>query len=184
MSEFDDEIQRLIDHWDDPTKRNNACYRNNKELTLYFINLGFKEFEARQRRSARTYFKKEMIKPGFMSETYVPLKPLVKAKVSEKTISQALSHATDMFVGWKIGKLEIGMATKEKLLAEALHERKAGAGHIVNALIYERLATPMNDTQTVADHWKTREAIKLIRDEVISTVRDRTLGRIDDRLSP
>ncbi len=180
MSAFDDEIEELMVN-NNPTKRNQDCYKNYKSLALHFINEGFKAYEAKQRREARTHFKKEIIKPEFMAENYRPPKPIVRVKVSERTVTHAVNHATDMFIGWKIGRLEIGQATKDKLLAEARNEHRAGAGHIINALIYERLAQPMNNRQTVAEYWKSPEAIRVIRDQVVNEVNGRRTGIADNR---
>jgi len=172
MARFDDEIESIMADFPDPDQRDVACLRNHRDLALYFIREGFKAYEAKLRRTARTKFKDEVIKPEFMAETYAPPEPIVTVDTSEKSATAYMKKATEMFIGWKIGKLEIGSANKEKLLVEARNERNAGRGHVINARIYERLAQPMNSINTVAEHWKTIEAVKLIRDEIIRSVRD------------
>jgi hypothetical protein len=171
MSEFDDEMEKLTTDWaDDPDGRDRDCLRNHRGLTLHLIREGFRDFEVRKQRELRNYFKKNVLKPEFMETApTVPLRK-VKVKTSEKTMRHIIGGAVELFAGWKIGRLEIGKATKDILLTEAKHERARGTGHIANAIIYEKLAQPMDDKQTVANYWKSPEAVKLIRDEVINGI--------------
>lgn len=183
MTEYEDEMAELVENYPDPAKRNAAVFKSHRQLALSLINEGFKLFEAKQRRERRNEIKKNILKPEFMNENYVRPKTIAPVTVSKRTVTGAINHAVDVFSGWTIGRLEIGKATKDKLLTAAQHERKSGAGHLVNAAIYENLAKPMNNTQTVADYWKSKEAVQLIRDEVIKNVSEGSIGFIEDRPS-
>jgi hypothetical protein len=65
-----------------------------------------------------------------------------------------------------IGGTKLGEATKSKLLMTAEEERHAGHGHFKNVEFYENLAAPMNDTETVADHWENEKAVILIQEKI------------------
>ncbi len=172
MSEFEDQMDELLARYTDPNKRYLAVYKNHKELTLFFIRQGFKEYEVQKQREIRNNIKKTILRPEVLQEG-APVKPAIRVKPTARTMTHMTDRAIQqlgIFTDWKLGKLPLGDATKGKLITEANHERARGQGHIINAIFYEKLARPMNDSETVANHWKSPETVKLIRDEIISNI--------------
>jgi hypothetical protein len=183
MVEYGDEIEALLlKYVNNYVGRDAAVYAKHKDLALYFIRQGFSVYEAQQRRIVRNDIKKNILKPEFQREikmkSSTSTSPAVKVNVSEKTATKAMGYAAEMFTNWKIGKLEIGDATKARLVIEANNERSRAGGHVINAIIYEKLAEPMNNVETVSEHWKTRKAVELIRGEILRSAEHVRVGFI------
>jgi hypothetical protein len=135
----------------------------NVKLIAYVLHIGVASIAAGKRQQKRRELK-PMVKPP-QRTTQRPggvRHSVVFSPGHEIKLKRA---AAELFM-WPIGGAKLGAFTRELVLAEAVKERKSGHGHIKNAIFYERLAAPMNDTDTVLQHWKSPEAASLIRDEI------------------
>lgn len=145
-----------------------AWKSGDQDLIMYLMKIGFAKISANMRRKSRQMIKENVIRKEFLSEDDIPkikikLTNDFRSKHIQRTISNIMSD-------WKIGGVELGKCTKEKLLKQAQSERSAGRGHIENAILYERLAAPMNNKETVSSYWKDSRAIVLIRDEILTNI--------------
>jgi hypothetical protein len=160
-----------------------AWRSGDQELIEYVLKVGFAKIDAYRRRKSRQYIKENVIRSEFFSDS--PL-PKVKIKLPEAFRARHIQRTFENIMSsWKIGGVELGKCTKEKLLSQAKNERAAGQGHIENAVWYERLAAPMNDRETVAGHWKDGKSIAFIRNEILANAamgsNSRTVLEIESR---
>lgn len=136
------------------------AHGGNTLLVQYLVQLGVEHVASKFRAHTRREQRRDVISPTFVQGKQRPsiLTPKDKQKVAKA--------ARSLFQTWKIGEIGLGEATKTKLLMEAEAERHAGAGHLKNAVFYEKLAAPMADNETVAEHWENEKAVILIKEEV------------------
>src|SRR5712691_6610525 len=164
MLEHEKKAAAILDKFE-PDHAAAAAYvykTRDRDLILFILQVGFEVLAGRRRATQRKVMRATVIRPGFVSGNTrgpkVTLSVKSRRKLAEATIT--------LFQSWKVGNLPLGKATKARLLSEADAETASGAGHYNNANFYKTLAAPMADDETVADHWKDEEAIKLIRDEI------------------
>jgi hypothetical protein len=143
-----------------------AWKSGDQELIEYLLKVGFAKIDSHRRRKARQFIKENVIRTEFFSDK--PL-PKVKVKLPDSFRAKHIQRTVaNIMTSWRIGGVELGKCTKDKLMTQARNERAAGKGHIENAIWYERLAAPMNDKETVASYWKDGKVIAFIRDEVLT----------------
>jgi hypothetical protein len=133
------------------------AYDRPKNFVLYLLQLAGETLKSKQRRTRRREIRAE-IKPQFVrgkvTGSYVLTKQS-KERIFRNT--QELFGAN----GWKIGNLQLGAWTKERLIDEAARERSSAKGHIQNACFYEALAEPLKSGQRVDAYWSQEDGTKL-----------------------
>lgn len=130
------------------------------KLIVFLVQIGVEHLASKFRAHDRRDMRRNVVEPTFVKGKRRPsiLTPNDKVKVAQA--------AKSLFEVWKIGGIGLGEATKDKLLMAANEERLAGTGHLKNAEFYEALAAPMDDTETVADHWENENAVVLIQEKI------------------
>lgn len=134
----------------------------NAKLIEYVLHIGVSQIASGRRHQKRRELKPMVKPPRFVQRPGGAKHSMVLSPGAQVRLKRA---AAELFV-WPIGGEKLGGFTRDLLLAEASKERKSGHGHMKNAIFYERLAAPMNDSDTVLQHWKSPEAASLIRDEI------------------
>lgn len=155
---IEDQIQKLLDkHNDDYLAAATEIFSSrNRELCTELISIGIQKIAKNIRQKQRREIKHHNIVQDFIKfETSRPLKKGPPIPLSEARIKEGMKLAS-IFVKWKIGSTLIGDMNKDGLLAAASHERKSAAGHLDNAIIYEEIARPMNNTETVGEHYRSK----------------------------
>ncbi len=130
-------------------------------LQSYVMQIGVESIASKRRAFDRRELRHEVINPDFVNKVRRKRPPM-----SRKEADKLATATLNVFQKWRIGEIALGDATKQKLLAEANAERHAGNGHMLNAEFYEILAEPMNDSETVAQHWKSAKTVDLIREDL------------------
>ena len=131
------------------------------DLIRYVVEIGLLTFQRRQRADTRKHIRTTVLNPQFVKGRVTG--SIRRSKRAQARIDQAVRS---LFIDWKIGKIALGDVSKSGLLEAAASERGSSKGHLRNAYFYEALAEPMNDKETVKEHWKDSKAAALIRDEI------------------
>lgn len=133
-------------------------------VRAYAVRIGVEHIAASIRRQNRRELKITHIKPSFISKTKGPTGSVgdIEARKFRRNI---VNESIEVFSRWYIGDRMLGDHTKQELLVHAGNERKSSAGHLYNAMFYERLAAPMSDTELVKDHWQSLEAVEMLKEQ-------------------
>lgn len=157
-----------------------------RELLEYLLNAALLRIRQQARKKQRTRIKVEELY-DIRVQSILPAKP--RYEISEGAKQKIRQRTLTMLTTWMIGDMPLADMEKAGLLAAAVHEKNSGNGHFVNAQFYEALAEPMNDIETVKDHWQD-EGARLLHESILEAImkasrsepRQSTSTNTDDRV--
>jgi len=153
MSHHDEVLGIIKDAEGDLSAAAEVVYKT-RTLAIYAILIGLQTLMRKKRATRRRELRSEVqpqFKPGRVTGSVVLTEPAKKRLLS---ITQRL-FGDD---GWMIGEINLGVMTKEGLLAQAQSERASAHGSLRNAEFYEALAAPLQPGQLVKVYWRPEEA--------------------------
>lgn len=158
------ELRRKVLDVLDRTRSRQAAARaiyKDRPLALYAIEIGLMRIASDRRKIQHRNIKRAILEPEeARSDGFIP------RVLSRKTIERMTKRHLNQVLAWRIGSLDIFHATKADMLSEAAKERVGAKGKILNALIYEALAKPMNDTQTGGQYYRSFAAVAAVKSQV------------------
>ncbi len=186
---FEDKIEALLENASDLSSLARGIYKSHdEELVIHLIHVGLEKYRSQQRNAIKRKIKDTILsaeateKPvGTSTKPAFDYDPKPSIKTQRKSVENAVKAVKSILQSWSIGGIILGDATKDILLHEAKNEYARGKGHVDNARFYERLALPMNNTETVKEnkHWQSDEAVMLIRREILEQSEPSTGGSVD-----
>jgi hypothetical protein len=135
---------------------------SDSELIGYVLMVGVDHLKAKRRQRKRQELKATVLKPEFVRGAVSG-----SIKLSRRYVGKLKKVADTLFQDWTVGGVSLGDWTKEFLVEQARQGRLSAKGALFNSVFYEKLAQPMKPGQTVSEHWKSPEAVLLIRAELL-----------------
>jgi hypothetical protein len=161
MSYREEALRVLKENDNNTMDASHAIYDGPVNIALYVIQVGLDKLKSQIRRDNRREIKRE-IQPEFVKGKVTG--SVVPSKAFQKRILKNTQRLFSVEEGWMIGDINIGVMTKEQLIAQSVAERKSAKGCLQNAQFYEVLAEPLQAGQRVDAYWKPETATKIKRD--------------------
>lgn len=160
MPSIKDQILEIIEASEDKDDAINNILVGDRSILRYCVVIAIDHLGARHRAVKRRELRR-VIQPQYVPVTG-PKAVTGRVAFSKKTVKAIQENKDRLFSEWKINATtSLGEATKEQLLAQIVAEHASAKGHIRASQFYEALVEPMQDGQTVADCWDSKDVQKL-----------------------